>query len=107
MFLPSIVDVLGLSTFSLEPCLFSGTLPMGQPCLILVYVDDLIVTAPTCEALDFVFEKVGKEVKLKSTGTVGTSGQVRFLGRNISRQQGESLVLVSLPEDYLNETVED
>ena len=69
---------------------------MGQPYLILVYVD---VTAPT----DFVFEKVGKEVKLKRAGTVGTSGQVRFLGRNISRQKGESSVLVSLPEDYLNE----
>ena len=107
VFLSSIVDVLGLSTCSLEPCLFSGILPMGQPCLILVYVDDLIVTAPTCEALDFVFEKVGKEVKLKRTGTVGSSGQVRFLGRNISRQKGESSVLVSLPEDYLNDTFED
>ena len=99
----SIVDVLGLSTCSLEPCLFSGTLPMGQLCLILVYVDDLIVTAPTCEDLDFVLQKVDKEVK----GTVDTSGQVRFLGRNISRQKGESSVLVSLPEDYLNETSED
>ena len=107
VFLSPIVNVLGLSTCSLEPCLFSGILPMGQPCLILVYVDDLIVTAPTCEALDFVFEKVGREVKLKRTGTVGSSGQVRFLGRNISRQKGESSVLVSLPEDYLNETFED
>ena len=50
---------------SLEPCLFSRTLPQGQPCMTLVYVDALIVTAPTCEALDLVFEKVGKEVKLK------------------------------------------
>ena len=107
VFLSSIVDVLGLSTCSLEPCLFSGILPMGQPCLILVYVDDLSVTAPTCEALDVFFKKVGKEVKLKRIGTVGTSGQVRFLGPNISRQKGESSVLVSLPEDYLNETLEE
>ena len=57
MFLSSIVDVLELSTCSLEPCLFAGILRMGQPCLILVYVDDLFVTAPTCEALDFVLKK--------------------------------------------------
>ena len=51
-------------------------------------------------------EKVGKEVQLKRTGTVGSSGQIRFLGRNISTER-EILVLVSLPEDYLNDTFED
>ena len=86
--------------------MFSGTLPQGQPCMTLVYVDALIVIAPTCEALDLVFEKVGKEVKLKRAGTVETTGQVRFLGRIITRQQHESAVSVTLPEDYLNDILD-
>ena len=42
LYLTEIVGALGLSTCSLEPCLFSGILPSKKPCMLLAYVDDII-----------------------------------------------------------------
>ena len=76
---------LKLSTDGLEPCLFAGELKPGNPCLSLVYVDDLLIAAPTVA-------DVGKHLVLRKTGTIQAShsgdGQLKFLGRLLCRQQG-------------------
>ena len=107
-FLSSIVKKVGtgLTSCSLEPCLFTGVLPSG-PCGMLCYVDDLLLITPKEEDINLVFDQIGKSVTLKKTGLVGASekgGNLRFLGRVISRQLGESSVQVSLPSDYLDST---
>ena len=107
-FLSSIVKKVGtgLTSCSLEPCLFTGVLPSG-PCGMLCYVDDLLLVTPKEEDINLVFDQIGKSVTLKKTGLVGASekgGNLRFLGRVISRQLGESSVQVSLPSDYLDST---
>ena len=97
----------GLRSCSLEPCLFSGMLESG-PCLLLVYVDDFLCIAMTEEDIDRVFSLIETMVELKRTGLIRSSraggGSLRFIGRVISRRKGESSVIVSLPEDYLDET---
>ena len=94
----------GLSSCNLEPCLFTGRLKSG-PCCLLVYVDDLLLMTPTVEDAEKIFDAIGKHVDLKRTGLLRTSkaggGSLRFLGRVIARQKGESSILVSLPPDYL------
>ena len=97
----------GLSSCNLEPCLFTGRLKSG-PCCLLVYVDDLLLMTPTVEDAEKIFDAIGKHVDLKRTGALHTSkaggGSLRFLGRVITRQKGESSILVSLPSDYLDDT---
>ena len=99
-FLSSIVKKVGTGLNS------TGVLPSG-PCGMLCYVDDLLLITPKEEDINLVFAQIGKSVTLKKTGLVGTSlkgGYLRFLGRVISRQLGESSVQVSLPSDYLDST---
>ena len=102
------VAELKLSTDGLEPCLFAGGLRPGVPCLILVYVDDLLIAAPTAADVDKVINTIGKHVVLRKTGIIEAShsggGQLKFLGRLLCRQQRESAILVGLPQDYLEST---
>ncbi|CAE7236779.1 unnamed protein product [Symbiodinium necroappetens] len=78
------------------------------PCLLLVYVDDFLCIAPTKEDVDRIFGVIEKRVELKRTDVIRSSqdggGSLRFIGRVISRREGESSITVSLPEDYLDET---
>ena len=52
MYLSSIVDKCRLRSCGLEPCLYSGLLPSGEPCMILSYVDDLICVGPSVDAIE-------------------------------------------------------
>ena len=107
VYLSSIVDKCRLRSCGLEPCLYSGLLPSGEPCMILSYVDDLICVGPSVDAIDFVFDTVGKSVRLKRTGLIhdhSKGGQLRFLGRLITRRRGEKSLLISLPSNYLDDT---
>ena len=107
VYLSSIVDKCRLRSCGLEPCLYSGLLPSGEPCMILSYVDDLICVGPSVDAIDFVFDTVGKNVRLKRTGLIhdhSKGGQLRFLGRLITRRRGEKSLLISLPSNYLDDT---
>ena len=107
-YLSGIVAELKLSTDGLEPCLFAGELRPGVPCMILVYVDDLLIAAPTASDVDKVINTIGKHVVLRKTGIIEAShsggGRLKFLGRLLCRQQGESAILVGLPQDYLEST---
>ena len=107
LYLTEIVGVLGLSTCSLEPCLFSGILPSKKPCMLLAYVDDIIVCTEDEKDIDHIFDIIGGRVSIKRTGLIYPSskgGQLKFLGRLVTRQKGDKALLVSLPEDYLDET---
>ena len=75
---------------------------------MLCYVDDLLLITPKEEDINLVFDQIGKSVTLKKkrvlVGASEIGGNLRFLGRVISRQLGESSVQVSLPSDYLDST---
>ena len=107
-YLSSIVKKVGTgqASCSLESCLFTGVL-RSRPCSLLCYVDDLLLIAPKVEDVISVLDQIGKSITLKKTDLVHDSskgGSLRFLGRVISRQKGDSSVLVSLPSDYLDTT---
>ena len=107
LYLTEIVGALGLSTCSLEPCLFSGILPSKKPCMLLAYVDDIIACTEDEKDIDHIFDVIGGRVSIKRTGLIHPSskgGQLKFLGRLVTRQKGDKALLVSLPEDYLDET---
>ena len=107
LYLTEIVGALGLSTCSLEPCLFSGILPSKKPCMLLAYVDDIIACTEDEKDIDHIFDVIGGRVSIKRTGLIYPSskgGQLKFLGRLVTRQKGDEALLVSLPEDYLDET---
>ena len=57
--------------------------------------------APTAADVDKVINTIGKHVVLRKTGIIEAShsggGQLKFLGRLLCRQQGESAILVGLP----------
>ena len=107
-YLSGLVGELKLSTDGLGPCLFAGELRPGVPCLILVYVDDLLIAAPTAPDVDKVINTIGKHVVLRKTRIIEAShsggGQLKLLRRLLCRQQGESAILVGLPQDYLEST---
>ena len=108
LFLSEIVGDLGLTTCPLEPCMFSSILPSGKPCVLLAYVDDIIACTEDEKDVDHIFDVIGKRVSIiKRTGLIYPSskgGQLKFLGRLVTRQKGDRPLSVSLPEDYLDET---
>ena len=112
-FLSEIVSELQLESDSLEPCLFTGRLKSGAVCMLLSYVDDILIASiasQTEKDIEEVLSVIGKKVVLKKTGLVqslkGGGGQLKFLGRQIFRQKGDKAIFVGLPEDYLKTTFE-
>ncbi len=71
-------------------------------------VDDLLIAAPTAADVDKVINTIGKHVVWRKTGIIEAyhsgGGQLKFLGRLLCRQQGESAILIGLPQDYLEST---
>ena len=110
IFLSEIVSELQLESDSLEPCLFTGRLKSGAVCMLLSYVDDILIASETEKDIEEVLSVIGKKVVLKKTGLVqslkGGGGQLKFLGRQIFRQKGDKAIFVGLPEDYLKTTFE-
>ena len=109
-FLSEIVSELQLESDSLEPCLFTGRLKSGAVCMLLSYVDDILIASETEKDIEEVLSVIGKKVVLKKTGLVqsskGGGGQLKFLGRQIFRQKGDKAIFAGLPEDYLKATFE-
>ena len=110
IFLSESVSELQLESDSLEQCLFTGRLKSGAACLLLSYVDDTLIVSETEKDIEEVLSVIGKKVVLKKTGLVqsskGDGGQLKFLGRQIFRQQGDKTIFVGLPDDYLKTTFE-
>ena len=70
-----------------EACLFAGTVLGGQRVVVLCYVDDLLITGESDEAIYHVVEQLKTAVKVKVTADLDRDGQITFLGRQIAREE--------------------
>ena len=110
--LTSTLNTTGVWTCELEPCLYTGIVvdpvsgkPLGR-CMLLVYVDDVLLAGETPEAEQVVLAAISKRVPLKITGTVLPSdqggGRVSFIGRCIQRWPGRCQLELSVDPQYLD-----
>ena len=93
----------GLEACETEPCLFSGTVCGGQRVVVLCYVDDLLVTGDSDEAIYYVVEKLKEAVKLKVTSDLDRDGMITFLGRQIYRNPGDEFLYFGMSSAYFEE----
>ena len=96
----------GLEACETEPCLFSGTVCGGQRVVVLCYVDDLLVTGDSDEAIYYVVEKLKEAVKLKVTADLDRDGTITFLGRQIYRNLGDESLYFGMSNAYFEEILE-
>ena len=96
----------GLEACETEPCLFSGTVCGGQRVVVLCYVDDLLVTGDSDEAIYYVVEKLKEAVKLKVTADLDRDGTITFLGRQIYRNPGDESLYFGMSDAYFEEIFE-
>ena len=91
------------TTQTLKPTLFRLELWTGSLILLLVYVDDLLLAAPTEEELDELVSLLQSVWKIKVTGSLwGMPGVLQFLGRQITRERdGDGPLLFSVGRDYM------
>ena len=86
-----------------EPCLFAGTVLGGQRVVVLCYVDDLLITGESDEAIYHVVEQLKGAVKLKVTADLDRDGQITFLGRLLSRDHSSDSLYVTMSDSYYEE----
>jgi len=90
-----------------RPCFMAGILPSGRMGMVIVYVDDLAIACEHKDDFKLIMGCLQKKLKVKHTGAIEREGgQVTFLGREIVRLPGESVLYVHLPENYLEKTFE-
>ena len=101
---------LGLRACEREPFLFSGLVD-GVKCLVLLYVDDVLIACPDRKIIDKILAAFQSKVPTKLTGRVFSSkkggGHLRFLGRNIERRPGEATLSLFVDAIYLNSCYDD
>ena len=86
-----------------EPCLFAGTVLGDQRVVVLCYVDDLLITGESDEAIYHVVEQLKGAVKLKVTADLDRDGQITFLGRLLSRDHFSESLYVTMSDSYYEE----
>ena len=86
-----------------EPCLFSGTVLDGQRVAVLCYVDDLLITGESDEAIYHVVEQLKSSVKIKVTADLDRDHQITFLGRQIIREHSSDSLCVTMSASYYDE----
>ena len=86
-----------------EACLFAGTVLGGQRVVVLCYVDDLLITGESDEAIYHVVEQLKTAVKVKVTADLDRDGQITFLGRQISRESSSDSLCVTMSDSYYEE----
>ena len=89
-----------------EPCLFSGVVLDGQRVAVLCYVDDLLISSDSDEAIYYVVEKLKSAVKIKVTADLDRDQQITFLGRQITRKKGEDSLVIGMAGEYYQEIYE-
>ena len=89
-----------------EPCLFSGVVLDGQRVAVLCYVDDLLISGDSDEAIYYVVEKLKSAVKIKVTADLDRDQQITFLGRQITRKKGEDSLVIGMAGEYYQEIYE-
>ena len=86
-----------------EACLFAGTVLGGQRVVVLCYVDDLLITGESDEAIYHVVEQLKTAVKVKVTADLDRDGQITFLGRQIARESSSDSLCVTMSDSYYEE----
>ena len=86
-----------------EPCLLAGTVLGGQKVVVLCYVDDLLITGESDEAIYHVVERLKGAVKLKVTADLDRDGQITFLGRLLARDHSSDSLYVTMSDSYYEE----
>ena len=74
--------------------------------VVLCYVDDLLVTGDSDEAIYYVVEKLKEAVKLKVTADLDRDGTITFLGRQIYRNPGDESLYFGMSNAYFEEIFE-
>ena len=70
-----------------DECLFTRFLPCGTLCYLLVYVDDIIIVAPTLAAVDFFKQELKRCFSMKDLGEVNC-----ILGIKVTRTRPKKLI---------------
>ena len=100
---------LGLQPGSVETTVFSGFVGVHWVWLV-VYVDDVLIFSEDDKTAEAVFAHFEKYLTIKRTGMIkGSSkggGRLRFLGRNLVRNPGESSISCYVDETYLDSSFE-
>ena len=74
--------------------------------MVLCYVDDLLVTGDSDEAIYYVVEKLKEAVKLKVAADLDRDGMITFLGRQIYRNPGDESLYFGMSNAYFEEIFE-
>ncbi|OLQ05109.1 Retrovirus-related Pol polyprotein from transposon TNT 1-94 [Symbiodinium microadriaticum] len=80
-----------------------GTVLDGQRVVVLCYVDDLLITGESDEAIYHVVDQLKGAVKLKVTADLDRDGQITFLGRLLSRDHSSDSLYVTMSDSYYEE----
>ena len=86
-----------------EPCLFAGSVLEGQRVAVLCYVDDILVTGESDEAIYHIVDCLKSVVKLKLTADLDRDGAITFLGRQIHRKSHDDSLIFGVSDDYYKE----
>ena len=99
----------GLWSDATEPCVYQGSVTKRGTVVgiigLVVYVDDLLLTASSQQAEEVVIKALSGAVPTKVTGAILPSdqggGSLTFIGRHIHRRPGEKALFISVDPDYL------
>ena len=99
----------GLWSDATEPCVYQGSVTKRGTVVgiigLVVYVDDLLLTASSRQAEDVVIKALSGAVPTKVTGAILPSdqggGSLTFIGRHIHRRPGEKALFLSVDPEYL------
>ena len=99
----------GLWSDATEPCVYQGSVTKRGTVVgiigLVVYVDDLLLTASSQQAEEVVIKALSGAVPTKVTGAILPSdqggGSLTFIRRHIHRRPGEKALFISVDPDYL------
>ena len=99
----------GLWSDATEPCVYQGSVTKRGTVVgiigLVVYVDDLLLTASSRQAEEVVIKALSGAVPTKVTGAILPSdqggGSLTCIGRHIHRRPGEKALFISVDPDYL------
>ena len=97
--LGALLKKLGLTPCETEPCLYAGY-HKGTWILVITYVDDLLLTGGSDEAIYAVIASLRSKLTVKITSDLSLSGSITFLGRQIHRRSDGALIFGMSNEYY-------
>ena len=100
--LGSVAKKASLTAGRIETTLFAGYFLNGPDWVQVVsYVDDILIFSESMKVCQKVYDYFASHLKIKETGRIDKqNGQIKFLGREISRKNGECGISISIPDGY-------